>query len=459
MSYKHFYGAIILRLAIIILLSAAATYLYFAKGAVLLSVLFLILLVGAAINIIRYFNSLNHWIASFLLGIENDDTTLKTPNNTGNKAINEVYSGIERLNELFRKTKIDINTQEQYFRSVIDQSATGLFSVNENGRVVNANPAATKLTKLNNYQHVNALLAIDKKLPGFILDSSGNANRHSAIFENPTGQKLLFKLSEIKTNNESIKLVAVSDITKELDNREIDSWIKLARTLSHEIMNNITPITTLSKVISGYFISNEKTINSKEVDTKTIANTVKGLGVIEERGLGLINFVENYRKFTKLPEPHYKEVNLCTLIESNLITASAYPEFNTIKIEKLVPKDITFSTDEKLLSQVILNLLKNALEVMIIENTENPQIGIKLIKNDSSVKIDISNNGPQIPPELKEQIFVPFFTTKENGSGIGLSLSKQIILQMGGDIKLTTGRESQTTFSIILNSELVPLQK
>jgi signal transduction histidine kinase len=215
----------------------------------------------------------------------------------------------------------------------------------------------------------------------------------------------------------------------------------------------------LSKVISGYFISNEKTINSKEVDTKTIANTVKGLGVIEERGLGLINFVENYRKFTKLPEPHYKEVNLCTLIESNLITASAYPEFSTIKIEKSVPKDISFSTDEKLLSQVILNLLKNALEVLIIENTENPQIGIKLIKNDSSVKIDISNNGPQIPPELKEQIFVPFFTTKENGSGIGLSLSKQIILQMGGDIKLTTGRESQTTFSIILNSELVPLQK
>ncbi len=265
MSYKYFYGAILIRLAIIIMLSAAATYLYFLKDAILLSILFLILLVGAAINIIRYFNSLNHWIASFLLGIENDDTTLKTPKNTGNKAINEVYEGIERLNELFRKTKIDISTQEQYFRSVIDQSATGLFSVNDKGRVLNVNPAATKLTKLNNYHHVNTLLAIDKKLPGFILDSSGNTNRHSAIFENPAGQKLLFKLSEIKTINENIKLVAVSDITKELDNREIDSWIKLARTLSHEIMNNIAPITTLSKVISGYFISNNQTISKEKL--------------------------------------------------------------------------------------------------------------------------------------------------------------------------------------------------
>ncbi|MCF8368425.1 MAG: PAS domain-containing sensor histidine kinase [Bacteroidales bacterium] len=459
MSYKHFYGAIILRLAIIIMLSGASTFLYFEKQALVLSIMMLILLMAAVINIIRYFNGLNHWIASFLLGIENDDTTLKTPTKTNNKAINDVYSGIERLNNLFRQIKVDISTQEQYFRSVIDQSATGLFSVNDTGRVININPAAIKLTRLNEYHHINSLHAIDKKLPGFIMEPSKKINRPSAIFENQAGQKLLFKLSEIKTNNESIKLVAVSDITKELDNREIDSWIKLARTLSHEIMNNITPITTLSKVISGYFISNEKTINSKEVDTKTIANTVKGLGVIEERGLGLINFVENYRKFTKLPEPLFKEVNLSKLIESDLITASAYPGFNSIKIEKNIPNDILFSTDEKLLSQVILNLLKNALEVLIIENTENPQIGIKLIKNDSSVKIDISNNGPQIPPELKEQIFVPFFTTKENGSGIGLSLSKQIILQMGGDIKLTTGRESQTTFSIILNSELVPLQK
>jgi nitrogen fixation/metabolism regulation signal transduction histidine kinase len=407
--------------------------------------------VGAVINIIRYFNSLNHWIASFLLGIENDDTTLKTPKKTGNKAINEVYIGIERLNELFKKTKIDINTQEQYFRSVIDQSATGLFSVNEKGRVVNVNPAATKLTKLNNYHHINALSAIDKKLPAFILQSSGNINKQSGIFENPDGKKLLFKISEILTPDESIKLVAVSDITKELDNREIDSWIKLARTLSHEIMNNITPITTLSKVISGYFISNNKAINPEDIDSKTITNTVKGLGVIEERGLGLINFVENYRKFTKLPEPNYKKVNLSSLIDHNLMAASTYPGFDKIKIEKSVPKELMFSTDEKLLSQVILNLLKNAVELLILEKVQNPLIIIKLLRMGNTAKIEITNNGPQIPPEIKEQIFIPFYTTKENGNGIGLSLSKQIILQMGGDIILNSGQHEKTTFSVILN--------
>lgn len=454
MSYKYFYGAIILRIAIIILLSGVATYLYFETQEVILSLLFVILLIGSAINIIRYFNRLNHWIASFLLGIENDDTTLKTPSNTGNKAINDVYTGIERLNELFRKTKIDIGTQEQYFRSIIDQSATGLFSVNESGRVININPAATKFTKLNNNNHVNALMAIGKDLPAFIMAPAGEKNRQSAVFENPDGKKLLFKISLIKTAEDSIKLVAVSDITKELDNREIDSWIKLARTLSHEIMNNITPITTLSKVISGYFLSDGQSISEEKIDSETIANTVKGLRVIEDRSIGLINFVENYRRFTKLPEPHFKKVNLSSLIDDNLLAASAYPGFDTINIKKYVPKQILFSTDEKLLSQVILNLLKNAIEVLLIEKTTNPEIGISILQKGNTVKIEISNNGPAISPEIREQIFIPFYTTKENGSGIGLSLSKQIILQMGGDIILSSTKEGKTTFSIIINSEL-----
>ncbi|MBU1370742.1 MAG: PAS domain-containing protein, partial [Bacteroidetes bacterium] len=157
MTYKHFYGSIILRIAIIILLSAAGTYLFFERQFLIYSIVILVLLIGAVINIIRYFNGLNRWIASFLLGIENDDTTLKTPAKTNNKAIDDVYSGIERLNQLFRQIKVDISTQEQYFRSVIDQSATGLFSVNSKGRIININPAAIKLTGLNEYRHINSL--------------------------------------------------------------------------------------------------------------------------------------------------------------------------------------------------------------------------------------------------------------------------------------------------------------
>jgi len=321
--------------------------------------------------------------------------------------------------------------------------------VNEKGRVININPEAEKLVNLNEYHHINALMAVDKALPDFIMQSDPQSHRSSAIFENRYGQKLLFKLSEITLKNKRIKLIAVSDITKELDNREVDAWIKLARTLSHEIMNNIAPITSLSQVILGYFSRDNKPIAVDEVTPVMITNTVKGLKVIEERGFGLMNFVDNYRKFTKLPEPHLKEMNLSALIESNLLVASAFPGFEKIKIKKSIPDNFYFVTDETLQSQVMTNLLKNAMEALLSENINNPTLLLRLWEEDNAAKIEIANNGPKVPPELREQIFVPFYTTKENGSGI--SLSKQIMLTMGGDILLNSKKGGWTSFIIVLN--------
>jgi two-component system nitrogen regulation sensor histidine kinase NtrY len=451
MGYKKFYTAILIRLIIIIALSMIVTFLFFEKQSYYICLVLLILLTGAVINIVKYFNNINQWISLFLLGIENEDTTLKAPAKSGNKVIDEVYHGIERLNDLFKQTKLDITLQEQYYRSVINQSATGLFSINERGRVININPAAVKLTDLYDSHHINKLTIIDKALPDFIMHPDQNLHHQSAIFENKYGQKLLFKLSQIITPKETIRLVAVSDITKELDNGEVDAWIKLARTLSHEIMNNITPITTLSQLISKYFIRNDKLIDVKDIEANTISNTVKGLSVIEERSLGLRNFVDNYRKFTKLPAPKLKEVNLSTLIENNLIVATTFSRFSTITLKKNIPEKLICISDEKLLSQVLINLLKNASEALVLENIKNPEITVKLQQTNNISKIEITNNGPAIPPEIREQIFIPFFTTKDEGSGVGLSLSKQIMLKMNGDILLKSGQDKLTTFTVVLN--------
>ena len=451
MGYSHFYRVIILKLLIIILLSMAIPWLIFVKQAYVLSLLPLGLLVIACIDIVRFFNKINHWIAFFLLGIENEDTTLKSPPATGNKAIDNVYKATDRLNELFRQIKINISTQEQYFRMIIDQSLTGLFAVNENGRIININPAAKKLTLLQDHHHINLLSNIDSALPDFIMFSGKNKTQQSAVFENQFGQKLLFKLSEIKSQKGIIKLVVVSDITKELDNGEVEAWIKLARTLSHEIMNNIAPITTLSQVISGYFTTNNKRIDVQDLDSKTLTNTVKGLRVIEERSLSLMNFTENYRKFTMLPVPQFSMVNVSQLLENNLMAASTYCGFDNLHLAKSIPENQLFLTDEKLLSQVVLNLLKNACEALVMEKTSNPSLVVSLKQTGNNLIINISNNGPAIPPSLREQIFIPFYTTKSGGSGIGLSLSKQIMLKMNGDIVLSPSKDHLTTFSIVLN--------
>ena len=290
MNYKNFYWNISFRLMLIIILSALLsimTFYWHSKLYFLIGILGLLLI--SILSIIKYFNGINHWISYFLLGIENEDSSLKVPPSTGNKSIDDIYKGINRLNSIFKQTKIDISIQEQYYKSVINQSATGLFSVNENLRIININPAAMKLTGLYEYHHLNTLLKIDKALPEFILKSNNSNDIKSAIFENQYGQKLLFKITEIHSKKEVVKLVAVSDITKELDNREVDAWIKLARTLSHEIMNNIAPITSLSQVISNYFVDD----NIKNITPKIISNTQKGLAVIEKQSSGLISFVDN----------------------------------------------------------------------------------------------------------------------------------------------------------------------
>ncbi len=451
MTTRHYVRAIIFRLVIMVGLTMAASYLYFIKYQIFWSIIALLVVAAFVVNTIVYINRINRWIASFLLGIENEDTTLRIPKNTGNKAIDEIFKGMLRLNELFRRTKIEIGTQEKYYLSIINQSATGLFSVNEHGRIVNINPAAERLTGLIAYHHVNTLESISKTLPDFIQKELHPQDSPSAIFENRRGQKLLFKLSEINTPAEVIKLVVVSDITKELDIREVDAWIKLARTLSHEIMNNIAPITTLSQVTLNYFVRNERAVNAENIDQETVNKTIKGLKVIEERSSGLIDFVENYRKFTKLPDPNFKKIELNQLLENVLLACSGFENYHAVKVEQHLPESIMVLTDDNLLSQVLINIIKNALENFSEdESIENPLIQIKAGEDENRVKIEICNNGEEIPPELREQIFVPFFTTKENGSGIGLSLSKQILLILGGDIILQTESRSRTCFNISL---------
>lgn len=450
MIYKHFYPAIIFRLFIFALASACGS-LFYLRHSYILSVSCLIILILSGINMINYFNRINEWVSFFITGIENEDTGLKIPKKSGNKNIDALYKSMEKLNSLLQKTKIEISSKEHYFRSIINKSNTGLFSVNESGRIENINPAAGKLTGLQEYFHINSLANINKALPDFIFQAK---NQKSAIFENKYGQKLNFNLSEIIIDKQKYILVAVNDITKELDSREVDAWIKLARTLAHEIMNNITPITTLSQVISGYFTHNKKVINVAQVTNKTIANTIKGLNVIEERSLALMNFVQNYRKLTKLPEPKIHKLNLTEVLENSIIAIQSYPNINKIKIVKQIPPEIWVHSDEKLISQVIINILKNAYEALSDKINEQAMIKISLKNTGKMVQIEISNNGSPIPDEIKEQIFVPFYTTKESGSGIGLSLSKQILLQMNGDIILKKSDKQLTTFVIRLKNSL-----
>jgi two-component system nitrogen regulation sensor histidine kinase NtrY len=418
---------------------------WFAGAAFLLLGLYLL------VRLLAHIQRINRLIASFLMGIENEDTTLKIPQRTGNEDIDAIFRGLERLNELFRQTQMDIQVKEQVYLSIIKQSATGLFSVNEAGRIILTNPAAERLTGLVEFHHIHTLERIHKAIPAFITEAEPGQEQDSQIFDNGKGQKLLFKVTGIQTPGEQIRLVAVSDITKELDMREVDAWIKLARTLSHEIMNNIAPITTLSQVTMRYFLKNGKEAEAGNIEQEVIRKTVRGLKVIEERSAGLKKFVEHYRKFTRLPEPDFRETDLVELLEKVRLVCSGLEGFSSTKIIEDFPDTCPLRTDEDLLSQVLINLIKNAFESFSPStDAAERELRLRLVPGQPDIRLDVCNNGEPIPPELREQIFIPFFTTREQGTGIGLSLSKQIMLKLGGDITLGPADSAYTCFTLHL---------
>ena len=214
-------------------------------------------------------------------------------------------------------------------------------------------------------------------------------------------------------------------------------------------MNSIAPVTSLSENLKSYYVKNEVAISPEQINEQIIKNTIKGLEVIEQQGKGLINFVESYRKLTRLPKPELKPVNLKNLIENTvLLNKSFWPDTRiSLKIQEY---DLYIRADEKLFSQVLINLLKNAAEA--INGNKDGNITISVARSQQNrVEINIRDNGPGIPPDIMDEIFVPFFTTRENGSGIGLSLSRQIIRQHGGKLSVNSIPNKETVFSIEMN--------
>jgi signal transduction histidine kinase len=284
------------------------------------------------------------------------------------------------------------------------------------------------------------LLRVDKKLWTAIKELQSGEQK-LANFNSKTGTvQLSLKSTLFKTAQEDFQLVAIQDIKNEMETKELESWIKLIRVLTHEIMNSVAPITSLSQTILGYYNASGENLPSEKV----IGNTVKGLKVINERSAGLISFVETYRKLTRIPPPDKKPVSLEQLFESTITLVNTDSASKTITISREVsPPDIEIFADKKQISQVLINLVKNSMEALKT-NSEGKIMLKGEVNENGRVRVTVTDSGPGIPRDLMDKIFIPFFTTKESGSGIGLSLSRQIMLLHGGSLKMISEPGKQT---------------
>ena len=446
MISKRLYLNIALRVSLIAALSVLLGYLIFEEQSIRFSIICLATVIILTISLIYYLNRTNRNIRYFFDSVRNDDSNLSFSVDKMSGSLRELHNSMNSVNHQIQQLKIKNRQQEQYFQKILEHLATGIITYNDKGFINHANSAAKRLLSLDVLTHLQQIERIDKKLYLIIKDLKP-FERHLVAVNTKQGEiQLSLKSTSFGSDDNELVILSIQDIKHELDEKEVDSWMKLIRVLMHEIMNSITPITSLSESLSNIYLSGDKPVVPEEVTEKTIATTLQGLNVIKEQSKGLMEFVESYRKLTRMPKPEMKSFKVSDLYSRvKVLTDLLEKGINTEIYFHLENSDLAIYADENLISLVLINLIKNAVEA----NEKNPECKINInagFDPNHKPEICVSDNGPGISKENLEEIFIPFFTTRENGSGIGLSVSKQIMGAHGGSLKVRSTPGSETVF-------------
>ena len=379
--------------------------------------------------------------------LENNDNAFHFPEDQDTIENRQINHALNRVGHMLYNVKAETAQQEKYYELILNCVNTGLLVLSDSGAVYQKNNEALHLLGLNIFTHIRQLSRIDTGLMELISSCQAGDKLQTTFTNERETINLSIRVSDITVRKEHLRILALNDIHTELDEKEIDSWIRLIRVLTHEIMNSVTPITSLSDTLLTLIQGSEelKTKSESISSYKETADEIRnGLHTISTTGKGLLSFVENYRRFTRIPKPEpslfYVKGFINRMVE---LARHQYPDSHITFHSHITPDDLILYADENLISQVLINLLKNAIQA--IEAAEIPEGIITLhayCNENEAVLIEVSNNGPAIPSEVAEHIFIPFFTTKEGGSGIGLSISRQIMRLSGGSLSLHPGKET-----------------
>lgn len=414
---------LILLILSLVILTVTATWLCLLPD-YLLAIPVVFLIIVNILLIITCYNRHIKKITFMFNAIESDDYTFSFSTKNTFKSDKMLNLSLNRIKGLMEQAHINILQHEKYYELIMDCVNTGIVVINDNGNIHQHNKELIRLLNLPVFTHIKQLKPLNENLPDLLLSIQSDEKLHVPITNERGIINLSIRASEMIVNEKRLRILAFNDINSELDEQEIESWIRLTRVLTHEIMNSVTPITSLSDTLIELHGEKDKEIR-------------KGLEIISTTGKGLITFVDSYRKLTRIPPPNLKPFELYDFLE-NLIRLSGcdYPGI-PVRLD-VEPSDLMIYADNNLLSQVILNLLKNALQsINKPDKSDNSEVLIKAYSNkEEAVIIEVCDTGCGISDEIAQHVFIPFFTTKENGSGIGLSIARQIMRLHNGTISL-----------------------
>jgi len=440
--FKSIEYKLVIYLLLLITVVAGATYFLIEKeyvyaGACIIGILFFIS------RLYKNYNKFNKNILFLLNALDNGDYSFNFTEAKLSRREKELNQMMNSIKDILTRARKEIIENEKFLSLIVESVSTGIIILDENNNVKITNKATNELLGLPVFTHINQLKVIDESFPQLFTNIRKEDNIQIKIPNEREEMELSLRASIITMKTGKMKIITLNNIGNELEAKEMESWVRLIRVMTHEIMNSIAPITSLTDtLLFAYKMSEEESI-SEELKQ----DTTDALETISHTAKGLINFVQSYRKFTGVPKPNKTEVELKPLLESILRLEIKGAEVNNIESEIIIEDVSTVYADESQITQVLVNLVKNAVEAIGTE--KEGKISVKVSAGTGKTHIDVCNNGEPIPEEIAPHIFIPFFSTKDRGSGIGLSISRYIMRLHGGNLKHHT-KDEYTVFSMVL---------
>lgn len=421
-------------------------FLLFSKQEYVVSIILLAAIAFQVQQLIRIIESSNHDMASFLDSIKFDDLSSTFKTESKDPSIQLLHKEMNEALVKLRYSRQERDSEYLFYKNIVMHVGIGLIIFKEDtGKIEIFNSAARRLLKVNRAETVSDLKEVSDTLVNVItrLRTGGRELLRLKVGEDFI--QLSVYAIELTLRGENLKLISIQNIQSELEEKEMEAWQNLVRVLTHEIMNSVTPISSLAGIVEDEIKIHLRDSQEKPLDKEQLADIHLSLQTISKRSEGLIHFVKEFRSLTHIPKPKPENIHVSQLFDEVAILHKKEVNEKGIKLECTVdPTDITISADKILIEQVVINLVKNAIQAFD-EGTEKV-ITLKAYYNEKMRPvISVKDNGTGIDPEALEKIFIPFFTTKKTGSGIGLSLSRQIMRQHQGTltVKSTVGKGTE----------------
>lgn len=436
---------LVTRIAILVATVFALAYFVFNN----FSILIILALAGATLfqiaHLIKEFEESNQNIASFLDAIRFDDLSSSFKTDSNDPSVQRLHRELNEAINNLKSARSERDSEYQFFKNIVQHVGIGLLTFKKDGSIQIMNTAARKLLRINQAKNIDDLRPVsDALVESFLRLKTGGRELLRLVLADETIQISIYAI-ELTLRGEVIKLISMNNIQSELDEKEMEAWQNLVRVLTHEIMNSVTPISSLASIVENEL--NDKlgqptaTFSKDEMEDMHLS-----VQTISKRSAGLIRFVREFKNLSHTPTPNLAPVRVKNLLEEMAVLQKK--ELNDLHISISIfiePEDMIITADKNMIEQVLINLIKNAIQSF--SEQENKQIDLKAYLDEKTRPvISVRDNGDGIDSEALERIFVPFFSTKKTGSGIGLSLSKQIMRQHEGRISVKSQLGEGTEF-------------